>query len=290
MAYGDIYASQGNTLEDWLKQMNGQQESGNPFSSANNEFSAQQDPQQDQINAVGGAPEEVSPTQPQAQQKPASGGALPTIGAAIGTYLTGGNPVGTAVGAGVGKMAAGYQAEGGMTDTSKLAEKGVATALQSYMGNEVASGAGDSVFGETVIDASAAGNAAVDKALGSTREATLGDLYKGGDVSAQFTVPRQNLMERGYDYAKNYVKNTTKGLIGGNFDAREGTGAFMNDFINGLENGGGIDTGIGAIKGGAYGEALGSGVNYVANNYQQPAFQPPPRFTPDEYKKKNRYA
>lgn len=291
MAYGDVYASQGNIYEEWLKQMQVQQETANPFSAGNNTFSAQQDPAQDQVNAVGGEPEAVEPVQPQAQQKPAGGGIISTIGGVVGGIY--GGPAGSAAGSAVGKMVEGGQQGKDSTTTGQDAIK---SGVMSYLGGQaVGATGGESVFGATTTDASAAGNTQLDNALGSTTEAsgsdTLANLYRGGDTMAGVSTQAQPaLLERGWDAAKNYTKNATHGLIGGNFDAREGTGAFMNDFINGLENGGGIDTGVGAIKGGAYGEALGSGTKFVLNNYRPPQPAPAPRFTQDEYRKRNRYA
>lgn len=328
MAYGDIYASQSNTLEDWLKQMGGQQESGNPFSSANNEFSAQQDPQQDQINAVGGEPQTIadamegpaentdgkSDFKPLERKIPGKGDrTISKVAGIVGNVFAG--PIGGAVLGGAARVVEGAR-DG--EDATSSAQEGIKSAGISYLGGQAAGGyLGGQAAGGLGETAQAAGDATVaaggnslmaSEATNATT--TLGDAYRvsaldgaklqtdpalyqataSKGVAPTLTQAAPSIGEQLYGVAKNRVRGATHGLIGGDFSAREGTGSFMNDFINGLENGGGIDTGVGSIRGGAYGEALGSGTKFVLNNYRPPQPAPAPRFTQDEYRKRNRYA
>ena len=310
MAYGDVYASQGNIYEEWLKQMKGQQETANPFSAGNHTFSAQQDPAQDQVNAGGGEPEAVGGDggfRPLDAKIPGKGDrTISKVAGIVGNVVAG--PVGGAVLGAVGRVVEGAR-DG--EDATSAAQEGIKSAGISYLGGQAAGAAG---LGETAQAAGdqtvAAGGNSLLASEATNATTTLGDAYRvsamdgaklqtdpslyqataSKGVAPALTTGQPSIASKAFDLAKNRVRGATHGLVGGDFSAREGTGSFMNDFINGLEKGGGIDRGIGSIRGGAYGEAIGSGTNFVMNNYRPPQPAPAPRFTPDEYKKKNRYA
>ena len=297
MGLGDAYTGtyNGNSLtyDEWMKQ---KQEEELKSLSGNTDITKSMDAQSDQATGLATA-----------DGMEADSKAQDTVVGAIEGVASKYPGIGTVVAGVLGAANEGVKSHK-PGETANL-EKGMEEGIKHYATSAIAGEAGKAMGPTTDALSSSVTDTANEtfaeggnSLLSNSNSNTLGDAYKtsladgmelkvdpsltetpsisNGINPTMTTGTQTGFMDRASNFATDYVRGATKGLIGGDYTPREGTGSFGNDFFNGVEKGGGIDRAVGNLRGGNYGETLGQAAKYTIDNYKKP------HYNADDYKNK----